>query len=71
MTLFRRSVATLLLFSLFLSGCSAGGSEPELKQYNATFLSLFDTVTTIIGKAETAEDFQEKEMKIIQICRRP
>ena len=62
MMVFRRSLALFLVVVLFLSGC--GTPAPELKQYNATFLGLFDTVTTIIGKAEREELFQEKAQQI-------
>ena len=62
MTSFRRYLTFLLLLCILLTGCST--PEPELKQYNATFLSLFDTVTTIIGKAESEERFQEKAQQI-------
>lgn len=30
-----------------------------MKQYNATFLTLFDTVTTVVGKAASEAEFQE------------
>ena len=58
MTAYKRICMTVLALCLLLSGCKA--PSPELKQYNATFLSLFDTVTTVIGKAESEEAFQEK-----------
>ena len=44
---------------MLLSGC-AGQAEDTRKQYNATFLTLFDTVTTIVGKADSQEAFSEK-----------
>ena len=50
----KRLVSGLLLLCLLLSGC-AEQKAPELKQYNATFLTLFDTVTTIVGRAESEE----------------
>ena len=50
---------SLLLVCLLLSGC-AGQQAPELKQYTATFLTLFDTVTRVTGKAESEEAFREK-----------
>lgn len=53
----------LVLATLFLTGC---GSSPEIKetevvkkQYQASFLNLFDTVTTILGYAETEEEFEK------------
>lgn len=52
----------LLLLTLF-SGC-AGAAQPEKKQYNATFLTLFDTVTTIVGKADSEEAFQETAQSV-------
>ena len=59
----RRIIALLLLVCLLLCGC-AGVGEPEKKQYNATFLTLFDTVTTIVGRAETEADFTAEAQKI-------
>ena len=47
----------LLLAALCLTGCA---KAPEQKQYTATFLTLFDTVTTVVGKAATEEEFQAK-----------
>lgn len=38
--------------------------EPEKKQYTATFLELFDTVTTIVGRAENQEEFQQVSQSI-------
>ena len=46
-----------LLLVLCLTGCA---KAPEQKQYTATFLTLFDTVTTVVGKAATEEEFQAK-----------
>ena len=59
----KRAVAFLLLCSLLLSGC-AGVGEPEQKQYTATFLTLFDTVTSIVGRAESQEAHMEKAQAI-------
>lgn len=52
----KRFFSILLLVSLLLSGC-AGQTVPEKKQYHATFLTLFDTVTTITGLSESEEQF--------------
>ena len=53
----KRLMCLLLVLSVLLSGC-AGKAEPEQKQYNATFLDLFDTVTTVVGKAESETVFR-------------
>ena len=68
-----RRAAALLLAALLLglAGCSEGrpegppasaepsGAGAELTRYQAQFLELFDTVTTVIGYAETEEEFSE------------
>ncbi len=54
----KRLICGLLLFSLLLSGCMVGAGEPAQKQYTATFLTLFDTLTTIKGPAESEEAFK-------------
>ena len=48
---------------LLLSGCSAEQSDTR-KQYNATFLTLFDTVTTIVGRAEDEAAFKAQTQQI-------
>ena len=53
----KRLICALLLLSLLLSGC-AGAGGTEQKQYTATFLTLFDTVTTIRGAADSEESFK-------------
>ena len=52
----KRLICGLLLIALLLSGC-AGAGEQSRKQYTATFLTLFDTLTTIKGAAESEEAF--------------
>jgi len=59
----KRVLALFLLLSLILSGCAVVG-EPETKQYTATFLNLFDTVTSIVGRAESQEALMEKAQAI-------
>ena len=54
----KRILCLLLLTSILLTGCASGEQAPETKQYNATFLTLFDTVTTIVGRAENEEAFR-------------
>ena len=49
--------AALLLAVLLLGGCAP--KEPQQSWYQATFLELFDTVTTIVGYAPSEEAFRE------------
>ena len=60
----KRFLCGLLLVSMLLSGCTAGQAEPEKKQYSASFLTLFDTVTTVVGKAENEDAFRETSQTI-------
>lgn len=53
----KRLICALLFLTVLLSGC-AGQSQPEQKQYTASFLTLFDTVTSIVGKADSEESFR-------------
>lgn len=59
-----RIFAAILAVSLLLSGCSAAPAASREKQYTATFLTLFDTVTSITGKAESQEVFTQKAQSI-------
>ena len=58
----RKLLSLILIFTLFVCACAP--AEPERKQYTASFLTLFDTVTTIVGRAESEEAFQEKAQRI-------
>ena len=58
----KRFISLVLLLCL-LTGC-APVAQPEQKQYTATFLNLFDTVTTITGLAESQEAFQTRVQQI-------
>ncbi len=58
----KRIIVLLLLLCLILGGCQL--PEFEQKQYTATFLSMFDTVTTVVGKAESEEAFGAKVQPI-------
>ena len=59
----KRILLLLLVFCLLLGGCSLPVKEEE-KRYTATFLDLFDTVTTIIGRGESEAAFREKAQAI-------
>ena len=58
----KRILALLLSLCLLLSGCAGAGEEQ--KQYTATFLTVFDTVTTIIGRDVSEESFTEKTQAV-------
>ena len=55
----KRFLSVIVLLAMLLSGCS-GQQTSEQKQYTATFLTLFDTVTSITGKADNEASFREK-----------
>ena len=59
----KRLFVLILALCLLLSGCASLAPQRD-KQYTATFLTLFDTVTTVVGRAESEEAFQEKAQKI-------
>ena len=54
-----KRILCLLLACLFLCGCAATGVKTERNIYEATFLTLFDTVTVIKGAADSKEAFSE------------
>lgn len=56
-------ILTILLAVSWLTGC-AGALLPGKKQYSATFLELFDTVTTVVGRDHSEEAFQAKAQAI-------
>ena len=58
----KRLIGALLALCLMLTACA--GAAPEEKQYTATFLTLFDTVTTILGRAESQEAFSATAQEI-------
>lgn len=47
------------IMAVSAAGCSKPKSQTELTRYEASFLDLFDTVTTVIGYAEDEAAFQE------------
>lgn len=60
-----KRIFLLILVTVLLTGCAAPAAETDSKeQYTATFLNLFDTVTTIIGRAENEEAFQKAAQTI-------
>lgn len=58
----KRIGALFVLLGLLLTGCAV--QKPEHKQYTATFLTLFDTVTTIVGRDESETAFHAKAQAV-------
>lgn len=54
----KRLAPLFLALCLLICGCSQPQATPTGKQYTATFLTLFDTVTTIVGTAGSEAEFQ-------------
>ena len=60
----KRILCLLTLACLLLSGCTGAQQEPEGKKYTATFLDVFDTVTTIVGYAESKDVFETQARQV-------
>ena len=58
----KRLCALVLTLSMLLCGCTGAGEEQ--KQYSATFLTVFDTVTTILGRDSSEAAFTEKAQAV-------
>ena len=58
----KRFCALILVLSMLLCGCTGAGEEQ--KQYSATFLTVFDTVTTILGRDASEEAFTAKAQAV-------
>lgn len=59
----RKLICCVCALCLLLTGCTASNKQ-EQKRYTATFLTLFDTVTSIVGFAENEEDFRQTSQAI-------
>lgn len=59
-----RKMILFILVLCLLTGCTAPGTQTGPTVYEATFLTLFDTVTTIKGVAENEEAFAEVAQSI-------
>ena len=60
----RRAVLLIVLISILLTSCASSTHQPERVSYTATYLTLFDTLTTIKGFAESEVEFQAMVQKI-------
>ena len=59
-----KRLLSILLLCALLIGCSSVREEPQQKQYTASFLDVFDTITSIAGKAENEEEFRIKTQAV-------
>ncbi|MDD5937739.1 MAG: FAD:protein FMN transferase, partial [Clostridiales bacterium] len=57
-----RKTLALALVCCLLTGCSARAAGQN--RYEASFLGLFDTVTTIVGYADSEEEFRAQAQSI-------
>ena len=62
----KRLICAVILASLLLTGCGPQTAAPQAKKYTATFLDVFDTVTTVVGMAENEEAFTEQARQVPQ-----
>ena len=55
----RRILICFVCLACLLTGCASPAQTEGPTQYQATFLTLFDTVTTVMGYAESEEAFSQ------------
>lgn len=60
----KKCICLILTLALLLCGCAQQQTGEGLTKYNATFLTLFDTVTTIVGYAESEAAFSDTARSI-------
>ena len=60
----RKACSLLLAVLLLLTGCAGEAAPAEQTRYEASFLSLFDTVTTMVGYADSEEAFRATAQSI-------
>ena len=54
-----QKILSLILAAVLFTGCAAPQDTISKKRYQASFLTLFDTVTSIVGYAESEEEFEK------------
>lgn len=57
----KRFVCVVLILGMMLSGCSLQAAP---RQYTQTYFTLFDTVTTVTGRASNEAEFAEQAQRI-------
>ncbi|MPM56972.1 FAD:protein FMN transferase [bioreactor metagenome] len=60
----RKKISVLLCLALVLLSASGCKAQPELKKYQATFLTLFDSVTLVSGYEPDKETFTQSAQLI-------
>ncbi len=60
----KRFLAFCLGAAILLNGCAATPQKDQKSQYTATFLDLFDTVTSVVGYADSKEAFEKEAQEI-------
>ena len=59
----KKPLVCFLLLSVLLTGCApARPSQPQ--RYESTYLTLFDTVTSIVGYADSEEAFRRTSQQL-------
>lgn len=53
-----RKILSFVLAAVLVTGCAPQQNKVSLNRYQATFLTLFDTVTSMVGYAESEEEFE-------------
>ncbi len=53
----------ILVLCLLLAGCARSG-QTENKQYTATFLELFDTMTAVVGRTDSRGEFDQISQQV-------
>ena len=60
----KQILCLLLLAALLLTGCAAPAATNTQNRYEASFLDLFDTVTSLVGYAENEAAFRQAAQTI-------
>ncbi len=60
----KKKIALTLIILMALISCTKRDEAPSYKKYEASFLSLFDTITTVVGYAEGEEEFRALSQNI-------
>ena len=61
----KKRLLCILLAAMLLAGCTLPGQTPS-QRYSATFLEAFDTVTTVVGFAESEEAFTQQAQQVYE-----